>query len=136
MKRVNEKIKQIESFLDELKDIIPDKFKEYRSSNLVKAGCERYFEKIIEGVTDISFMVIAIKKLKIPEDDIASFRILLEHKIITERLYKKLKEGKGMRNILAHQYGDIDDEIIYESITQQLDKDVRDFIDSIKKYLL
>ena len=133
MTKITDKIEEIKKYLDELADIVPDKFEEYKSNNLVKAGCERYFEKIVEAITDVSFMIIARNKFKIPEDDIDAFRILLEHKIIKEELYKKLKQAKGMRNIISHQYGRIDDKIVFEAIKEEIDKDAREFIGSVKK---
>lgn len=133
MSRIADKIDEIERYLNELADIVPDKFEKYRTDNLVKAGCERYFEKIVEAVTDVAFMIIAKNKLKIPEDDIDAFRILSEHKIIKEELYKKLKQAKGMKNMISHQYGKIDDRIVFEAITEKLDKDAREFIRSVEK---
>ena len=38
-----------------------------------------------------------------------------------------------MRNIISHQYGKIDDEIVFAAITQELDDDAREFIKIIKK---
>ena len=73
--------------------------------------------------------------MKLPEDDIDAFNILLENKIINNNLAAKLKNAKGMKNIISHQYGKIDDEILFEAITEELDKDVKDFIDNIKKLL-
>ncbi len=133
MSRINDKIDKIENYLNELKDIVPDKLEEYESNNLIKAACERYFEKIVEAITDIAFMTIAKKKFEIPEDDIDSFRILLKHKIIREDLYKRLKQAKGMRNILAHQYGTIDNKIVFHAITEELKKDTKEFIKAIKE---
>ncbi|HII29869.1 hypothetical protein COT48_01720 [Candidatus Woesearchaeota archaeon CG08_land_8_20_14_0_20_47_9] len=135
MTRISEKIDEIKDYLDELEDIIPDKFKDYNSNKLVKAACERYFERIIEGVIDISFMIIAEKRFEIPEDDIDSFRILQDHKIIGKKLCKKLKEAKGMRNFIAHQYGRIDDKLVFKSIRKELVKDVGWFIRVVKKRL-
>lgn len=135
MSRIKDKINEIHVYLEELSKIVPSEFDDYKSNNLVKAACERYFEKIVEAVTDIAFMVIVRRKLRVPEDDIDAFNILLEHKIIDEWLYKKLKEAKGMRNILAHQYGTINDKIVFESITEELDKDIRDFISTIEKLI-
>ena len=76
-------------------------------------------------------MAIKQKKFEIPEDDIDAFRILLDHKIIQEALYQKLKDAKGMRNILAHQYGEINDAIVFGSITEELEKDVKEFLEKI-----
>jgi uncharacterized protein YutE (UPF0331/DUF86 family) len=135
MKRENEKIDEIRKFLEELEKIVPEKFEEYNSNNLTKAACERYVEKVVEGVTDIAFMIIKHKKFEIPEDDIDSFRILKDHKVIKEELYKKLKQAKGMRNILAHEYGKIDDSIIFNSIKNELGEDVENFLKEATKWL-
>ena len=132
MKRIKDKINEINEFLDQLKDIVPSNIEEYRSSIEKKAACERYVEKIVEAVTDLAFLIIKNKKLKLPEDDIDAFNILLENKIINNNLAAKLKNAKGMKNIISHQYGKIDDEIVFEAITERLDKDVKKFIDNIK----
>ena len=132
MSKIKDKINQIHVYLEELSKIVPSEFDDYKLNNLIKAACERYFEKIIEAITDMAFMVIVKRNLKIPEDDIDAFNILLENKIIDEELYKKLKQAKGMRNILAHQYGTVNDEVVFETIKEELDKDVEDFIKKVE----
>ena len=133
MKRIKDKINEIEEFLDQLKSIIPENLDEYQADITKKAACERYVEKIIEAVTDLSFLIIKKKDLKIPQDDIDAFNILLNNKIIDNDLAKRLKEAKGMRNIIVHQYGEIDDKIVFNSVTNELEKDVKVFISQIKK---
>ena len=134
MSKIKDKIDGIHIFLEELSKIVPSEFNDYKSNNLVKAACERYFEKIVEAITDIAFMIIVKRKFRVPEDDIDAFRILLEHKIVDEELYKKLKRAKGMRNILTHQYGAVKDEIVFEAISEELDRDTRNFLEKIKDY--
>lgn len=133
MKRIKDKISEINEFLDQLKEIVPTSFDEYESNIEKKAACERYVEKIVEAVTDLAFLIIKNKKLKLPEDDIDAFNILLENKIIDNALATKLKDAKGMRNILAHQYGKIDDRIIFESISEELERDTREFIEKVRR---
>ena len=133
--RINEKIDEIEKYLEEFKEIIPDKFEDYKSK-IIKAACERYVEKIVEATVDLAFLIIRLKKLKLPEDDIDAFQILKNNKIINQDLFEKLKNAKGMRNIIAHQYGKIDDSIIFESISNELSKDVNRFVDEVKKYMV
>lgn len=81
----------------------------------------------------MAFLIIKNKKFKIPEDDIDAFNILLENKIIDDSIATKLKNAKGMKNIISHQYGKINDEIVFESITEELEKDVKRFIASVIK---
>ena len=38
-----------------------------------------------------------------------------------------------MRNIIAHEYGKIDDRIVFNSITKELRSDVIEFLTSIEK---
>ena len=132
MTRITDKIKEIDTFLHELNQIVPSTLEDYRSNIEKKAACERYVEKIMEAVTDLAFVVIKMKKLKIPEDDNNAFNILLENKIIDNALAVKLKSAKGMKNIISHQYGKVDDGIVFEVITEELDGDVRDFMEKIK----
>jgi len=133
MNRINDKILEIKGQLQELNEILPQNFEEYISNFEKKAACERYFEKIIEAVIDLVFLVIQNKNLKIPEDEESSFILLLNEKIISEELAKKLKNAKGMRNFIIHQYGKINDELVYEVLTEQLEKDINEFINIIKK---
>ena len=60
--RIKDKIKEIEEYLEELKSILPIDFKEYSKDYKTKAACERYFEKIIEAVVDLSFLIIKEKR--------------------------------------------------------------------------
>ncbi|PIN80026.1 hypothetical protein COV11_04805 [Candidatus Woesearchaeota archaeon CG10_big_fil_rev_8_21_14_0_10_30_7] len=131
MSRIKDKIKEIETYLEELTEIVPKDLSEYAENKLIKAACERYFEKIIEATTDLAFLIISSKKLEIPQEDIDAFKILFKHEFISEELCEKLKQAKGMRNILAHQYGIIDDEIVFESLNNELEKDIKHFLKMI-----
>jgi uncharacterized protein YutE (UPF0331/DUF86 family) len=133
MDRINDKIAEIEKYSGELETIMPETLDEYHSSLEKRAACERYFEKIVEAITDLAFLIIKTKKLKIPEDDADAFNILLENRLIDEALSKKLKDAKGMRNIIAHQYGRIDDELVYDAITEKIRNDALEFVKIAKR---
>ena len=131
--RINDKIDEIKRYLDELISIVPEDFRKYASDYKTKAACERYFEKIIESAVDLAFLVIKENSFKIPEDDKAAFDVLATEKVIDISLAGRLKDAKGMRNIIAHQYGQVDDEVVFESITQEVVRDVKDFVSEIEK---
>jgi len=40
-----------------------------------------------------------------------------------------------MRNFIAHQYGKINDRLVYDSIKKELEKDVIEFIKEVEKVL-
>ena len=132
-KRITEKIEEIETYLQELGEIIPATFEEYKTDFTKKAACERYFERIIEAIVDLAFIIIKEKKLKTPEEDKETFDILSAEEIIIKKLAEKLKDAKGMRNILAHEYGKIDDELVFNSLAEELFDDIEEFLRNMKK---
>jgi len=134
--RIDEKIEEITQFLEELYTLIPAEIdlESYKKDLRTKAICERYVEKIIEAIEDLAFLIINIKKLNYPEIDKEVFDILSKNQIISENLSQKFRDFKGMRNIIAHQYGKIDDEIVYTSIYEkEIEDDINEFIHNIEK---
>jgi len=126
--RVNDKIIEIEKYLEELYQIVPSDFEMYKDDFKIKAACERYFEKIIESVIDLGFILVKEKNFKIPEDEESIFEVLFKEKIISEELSRKLKDAKGMRNFIIHQYEKINDELVFEVLAENLEKDIKDFV--------
>ena len=134
--RLKDKINEIQNYLEEFESIIPRDYEEYKNSFLLKAACERYFEKIVETLVDLACLLIKTERFSLPEEDIRAFDILADKEIISKELGEKLKDAKGMRNILAHEYGKVDDELVYESITTEILKDTEEFINQIENYYL
>ncbi len=132
MTRIDDKIDEINELLDELQSIVPDSVEEYTANKEKKAACERYIERIVEAATDLAFFVIKGKKLRIPQDDSDAFAVLLENKIIDDALTAKLRNAKGMRNIIAHQYGKIDDGVVFAALTEELERDALKFIRAVR----
>jgi len=131
--RKEDKIEEIEKYLSELEEIMPADFQGYTADFQKKAACERYFEKIVEAIIDLAFLIIKEKKYKIPEEDKEAFEILAKEKIISLETAKKMKEAKGMRNFIAHEYGKIDDKIVYTAITEEIEKDTKQLLKEIRK---
>lgn len=131
--RTKDKINEIEAYLSELYEIVPEDYESYSKDHKTKAACERYFEKIIEAVIDVIFLIIKEKKLKTPQDDVDAINLISKENIIPRELANKLKLAKSMRNIIVHEYGKINDEIVFKSIAEELDNDIRSFLEIIKK---
>ena len=131
--RIKDKIEEIENLVSQLQEILPDSLDIYIRNFEKRAACERYFETIIESVVDLSFLLIKFKKMKIPQEDTEAFLILAEKGIISKNLAERFRQAKGMRNILAHEYGKVDNELVFEAITSELLSDVREFLKEINK---
>lgn len=129
--RINDKIHKIEEALEHLEEVVPESFDEYVQDKNFRLMCERLFEIITESLVDLTFLIIKIKNLEIPEDDESSFFVLSQAGIISEALAERLKAAKGMRNIIAHEYGEIDDGKVFYSCKHEISKDAPEFIDNI-----
>lgn len=131
--RIRSKIEELEKYLDELGEITPENFEDYLEDYKTRAACERYAEKIIGAVIDLAFMIIREKGLNQPDSELHMFDILKENDVISEKLSRKLQDAKGMRNIIAHEYGKVDDEIVFTSIKEELIEDVEEYLRCISE---
>lgn len=131
--RIREKLEEIRKNLEELEQIIPDDYESYESNNERRAACERYFERVIEAVVDAAFLVLNEYELKIPDEDKGAFDIISDAEFISKELAGRLKDAKGMRNILAHEYGKVDDNLVFNAISEEIFRDVNEFLNSIGK---
>lgn len=132
--KLTDKIEEIATYLEQLETIKPSSLEEYQKNFEKKAACERYFEKIVEAVVDLAFLTLKDKNIKIPEEDKEAFDLFAEKRIMTEELAAKLKDAKGMRNILSHQYGDVNDALVFESVAEELVDDVESFLVQLERY--
>ena len=109
-------------------------------SLIFSRDCLSYESSIVElygrlhaqSFVDLAFLVIKEMGLKSPENDYESFEILSGQKVISSELASNLQQAKGMRNILAHEYGEVDNEIVFNSINEELIRDGNEFIKSIQ----
>ena len=122
--------------MDELSEIVPTDYDSYSGNSRDRAACERYFEKIVEACVDLGFIIIKYNKLEVPTGDKEVFKILQKHKIIPSDLADRLGEAKGMRNILAHEYGTVNDQLVYEAVHDELLSDVKLFLSNVEKVIV
>ncbi len=90
-------------------------------------------EKIVEGIVDLCYLVVKYEKLKTPEEDAEVFRVLKDAGILSEDLASRLKDAKGMRNIIVHEYGAIDDHVVFTAIEEEIIDDTNSFLEIIQK---
>ena len=130
--RLDDKINEIRRYLEELESIKPSSLEEYSTDLREKAACERYFQKIVEAAIDLAILFIRNSGFRGPDNEDSSFAILKEKGIITAESCQKLMNAKGMRNIIAHKYGAVDDEIVFNTVINDIIPDVEEFLDMIE----
>ena len=131
--RILQKLDEIDKFLNELSQMKPSK-EEYVSDIVSRRACEKTIELAIESVIDVSSMVVSYERLGTPDDENHIFSILETKKVITRSMKDKIMEMKGFRNILVHRYGQIDDDLVYDFLENDL-KDFEEFSSQIAKFI-
>ena len=104
------------------------------SDPYLRGGLERYLYLVTQSAIDLSEAIIAYKKLRKPITLAESFEILAEEKIISQQSAEKLIRMVGFRNIIAHNYTELDYKIVFDVLHHRLE-DIRDFLRSIRKVL-
>jgi len=133
-KRMLSKIDEMNSYLEELENIKPLSFEEYKNSIEKKRACERLLQISIETALDICNIIISDLKLGLPSTEEEIFQKLERKKIISPKMAKVLNNMKGFRNILVHKYGIVNDELVFENLSEKLE-DFDKFKEEILKFI-
>jgi uncharacterized protein YutE (UPF0331/DUF86 family) len=117
--RLLAKIDVLDRYLKELREILPASIEEYKKIEKRRA-CERLLQVSIECVIDICGLIVIGLRLGLPAEEDDLFEKLQQAGIITSSRKESLKKMKGFRNILVHEYGHVDDMIVYEILQNNL----------------
>ncbi|MBU0457741.1 MAG: DUF86 domain-containing protein [Nanoarchaeota archaeon] len=103
----------IHHYLSDIEEILPEE-EEFLKNKVHQYGVSMLMINIINSCIDIGSELISIKQLGYPETYRDVFIILGKAKIIPFSLVKKMQDLVGLRNLLAHEYGRINMELLYE----------------------
>ncbi|KXB06147.1 hypothetical protein AKJ53_01215 [candidate division MSBL1 archaeon SCGC-AAA382F02] len=131
---IEKKIDLLEGKLDylkETKEIKPDKFLD--SFEKIQAT-KHTLQEAIEACLDIANHIIAAKGLQRSETYSGMFQRLAKDMIVEEELADRLGNMARFRNLLVHQYTEVDNRRVHEILQENLD-DIEEFITRIEKLL-
>lgn len=131
--RILSKIDELDSYLTELSQIAPANFEEYQKIEK-KRSCERLLQLSIECVIDICKLFVSGLRLGLPSEENDLFNKMQKKGILSDEMTIALKEMRGFRNILVHEYTVVDDELVYEAVKAKLE-DFQKFKKEILKAL-
>lgn len=97
----------------------------------LKGAVERYLYLLTQATIDLAEAIISYKDFRKPTTYSESFEILSEENIISHKLKEKLVKMAGFRNIIAHEYEEIDFDIIYDVLKNKLE-DIDEFLNEVK----
>lgn len=120
--RILARLDTLDGYLRELGEIAPATFEEYQRVG-TKRACERLLQISIEAAIDVCGFLVSGLRLGLPSEEDDLFDKLAQAGVISKEMRDILRKMKGLRNILVHEYGRIDDRLVYEVLRERL----RDF---------
>ncbi len=132
--RLLAKIDELEGYLGELDQVKPTSLEEYKRVEK-KRSCERLLQLSIECMIDICALMVTGLRLGLPSEEDDLFERLEQAGIISPIMKETLRKMKAFRNILVHEYGRIDDQLVYEVLQSRLNDFVtfkREILEAIR----
>ena len=131
---ISNKISAIEKYL-----ILLRAFKAYTEDQIkqdttLSGAVERYAYLAAQATIDLAEAFISFKGFRKPTTMSESFYILNENKIIDQNFMAALIKMVGFRNILAHDYDNLDVKILYSVLTDKT-VDLETFVQIIRSNL-
>jgi uncharacterized protein YutE (UPF0331/DUF86 family) len=133
--RLDELILKIIGYYEEFVEMTENvSLEEYKSNTILKRAIDKQIEIIIGKAIDINNEIAKMLE-KMYSTDYSSFVDLAEFGIIDMDLALKIAPSAGLRNILVHEYEEIDDEKVYTSFND-IKIFYKEYIRKLKSYLL
>lgn len=135
--QIFKKIQNIDEYIKYLKNLAKetkDDRKLFLTDFHIFGSVERYLQLSIQIIMDVVQMIIIEEGLERPDDNQEAISLLFNQKIISKNLTERLDGIVGFRNILVHEYGKIDKNLVYEYLQERI-KDLADFKKEVLKYL-
>jgi len=131
---IKSKIAKLIDSLEFVEESLPKDFEEFKLSRITKNALYKEIEFSIELILDIIAIINSDLKLGIPEVEENIINNIEKNKLLSKEIINIIKEMKGFRNLLVHKYGEINDNLAYESIKEGL-KDFDLIINEIESLL-
>lgn len=104
-----------------------------RSDPLWRSGVKYLFITTIEACVDIAQHVCASEGWGPPATNADAFRVLATHDVVPADLAHSLAHAVGFRNVLVHDYVDVDEQIVDERLTDL--SDLESFLRTVAVWL-
>jgi uncharacterized protein YutE (UPF0331/DUF86 family) len=124
--RVLGKLDALHGYDSELRSVLPRNLDEYAASVEKRRATERLMQVSVECILDICGLFVAGLRLGLPAEEENLFDRLEQARVLSPELVRTLRAMRRFRNILVHEYGAVDDKIVFE-LAGRLSKDTAAF---------
>jgi uncharacterized protein YutE (UPF0331/DUF86 family) len=117
---VRRRLQHLQEYLSILRHYADYSFEEFAANPERYGSAERFLQLAIEATLDIGNHVVADLRIGSVEKASDVPRRVHEHGLIDAQLQQRWIRMIGFRNILVHEYGEIDRRIVYQVVCQRL----------------
>lgn len=118
--KVEGTLANLENYLQKLRLLATLHREEFLNDFTKVESAKHLFQVAVECCIDVSNHIIASERFRAPKSYAESFEILAEQRIIPGAFVSALRKMVQFRNRLVHLYWEVDAEIIYEILQQNL----------------
>jgi uncharacterized protein YutE (UPF0331/DUF86 family) len=127
---VGRRLQRLGELLAALEAIRADGEQAYLAEMQTRLAAERALQLAVQACIDVAAHLVAELGLRTPEDYRDTFRGLADEDLLDRDLAQRLGDAAGMRNILVHEYLEIDPRQVWRAL-ERLD-DLRAFADAAR----
>lgn len=106
---------------------------ERRADPLWLPGVKYLLQTAIEACVDVAQHLCATRSWGPPNDNGDAMRLLGVHKVLDPELASRMRMAVGFRNVLVHEYVEVDDEIVLARVIDH--DDLRSYVTSVITWL-
>lgn len=128
------KLTELEIYSNQLQEFSGITVQNYREHWKTQRIVERTLQIMIESCADLANHILSDRGMRAPTSYADTFKILLENHVIDAELFATMEKMAKFRNIVVHQYEEVDAEVVVAILKKHL-KDFERFKEAILSYL-
>jgi uncharacterized protein YutE (UPF0331/DUF86 family) len=128
------KISSVKKYLSILESYQNHSVEEIKRDATLRGAIERYLYLVCKTAIDLTEVIISVSKFRKPTTMSESFVILEEEGVIGADLKARMAKLVALLNVLAHEYEEINYEVLYDVLRSRL-QDITEFVETAEKFL-
>ncbi len=115
------KLANLEQYLQQVREFSSVTQDTYETEWKIQRAVERTLQMMIEVCADIAAHIVSEKRLRVPTSYADTFRALFEGGFINAELCQLMEKMAKFRNVLVHNYDEVDAAIVVAILREHLD---------------
>lgn len=115
------KLEHVDEFVSDLEEMRGMSRQAYVDDLVVQRAVERTLMNLVQATIDLASHVRRSEGLGPADTSKEEIDCLREAGLVSAETSEKLQEAVGFRNVLAHRYGEIDHDLVYDVLHEDLE---------------